>query len=255
MITINKSLLCPVPDNSLTSVEVNNGIKSVNDAVDVLPNNSSFSHELTGVRNVNQTINAHFVADHFLQTKGLFAQEFLSVGPILCEHTVTNSVDTTQRSGLLRISQIVNDLLPKFDSSYQISRTVYENTDKANFLEEMSAQQVFSKASLQKENLQKEAMTLYVQHHPDLAGVLKNDAIESAVMEILPPFFTLIFNLSFSYDDVERLLDSTGIKNYFLEFAKDDRNQDQVSALFQILNVNSARSLENEMLLARDSAQ
>ncbi|WP_230350817.1 hypothetical protein [Lelliottia sp. WAP21] len=245
---IIKSSLCPVQDNSLTPEEVNKGCKSEQRGVEDSVNNSALNRELSEVKNGDKKFTPSLEKAREMPTSGIFAKDFRGAGALLSDERVLPTDCPSQVNGHLRINNIVTALLPKFDCSYQIARTSYENVDMCDALASESAKQSLLKASTEKQNLQKEAITLFIQQFPDTGDALQYDAVVSPGKDSVYPLFSFVFSLSYSYQDVEYLLDFVGLKNSFINFANNIQNHDQVNDLYQALNTNSANSLAKEMI-------
>ncbi len=245
MFRINRNLNQPGQENTLTSDTVKNDSEFVDSCAGVLPRDSALNTTLVEVKNVCKKLDSVVVNDSSPLEKGIFIKQgtaVVSPAEIIATQAERPQVDEK------RIHDIINILLPKADTSYQLARTTYENRDIKDSLATENIENICRTTLKQKQSLQSEAISLFTQRSTPATAVASGDNTEQQPIDNMHPLFTLIFYLSFSHEDVNFLLNSSGTTAHFLNFANEDCNREKVSNLYRALNENSSRSLDNEMV-------
>lgn len=260
MIITNRSSLHPVQD----SMHVSDNEKKTDGAVDSSACSSAvqtvLGSGLSGVKNVgtsfdNINLNKELPS---VSDNQLFRKEFLKVNVLspdaLAEsrnhrknasHTIPSTISHDRSLAVSQqcIDHIVEKILPDIDSSYQVALTTYENIKSLDPLVSGAAKEALVDIENEKKALQDEVLGLY-QQCENIKDSLGQGQHASGSQYLI---FSLIFKISFSFNDVERLLDHVSLKDSFFEFAHADENQPAVIALYAMLNKNCTQSLESEM--------
>ncbi|POT59489.1 hypothetical protein C3432_01845 [Citrobacter amalonaticus] len=242
MISVNKSFLRSIQDNALTSTEKD--VESANDRSSVSVKNTSLRAELSDVKNVFKSYSSASSQESLRTTKGLLAEDFQSKNISPASDTVAASGEQLHINAQKRIDDIVKVLLPEIDVSYQVARTACDNIDTNDLSKLDKMKKYVTTAYEQKRNLQDEAISLFLQMNVVTNDINHNPDAEQSTHKL----FALIFNLSCSYDDVVKLLDSAKVTDSFLKFASDESNQSELTDLYGAFGKNSSNSLENEIM-------
>lgn len=247
MITFNKNLLRAIHNNSLTSVDTQKDPGLVNDCHNTSQKRISFKSELSEVKNVAKSLSNTVKMGTASSSKVGIFHNLHHVNVLASGSSVIIGKDCQRIEPKSRIEEIVNVSLPNIDTIFQVARTSYDNaymSDKPGLVE---VERIYSMADAQKRGLQDEAISLFYQENI-VSSYNLNSRLDKQVILDVYPLFSLIFSLSYSFDDVEKLLDRTFSKESFLKYVDNDSNHQKICKLYEILWANSKRSLDNEIM-------
>jgi len=254
MLTINKYFLCSTQKNAADADDadkIGNTVRAETGSTTDVVKNTPFNSELSEGKNVFKSFGKGNIHQPTPAVKGFFAKSFSGVRIASGKGNVIIVNDKACVDNQKRIDDIVNVLLPEADTLFQTARTIHDNAD-TNELNELNGLVAFNKSTqyllamqAKKINLQNEAVTLF-----KTINLISNDNNKALTdKQNAYPLFSLIFSLSYSFEDVEQLLEKTMSKATFIEFASQRGNQQRVAELYQTLSKNSSKSIDNEILL------
>lgn len=254
MTTINKNLLRAIQNNSLTSVDTQKEPGLVNDCHDTSQKRTSFDSELSEVKNVTKSLSNMVRVGTMSSSKGGISQDLHHVNVLVSGSPHMIGEERQRIETQRRVDGIVNVFLPNIDTTFQVARTLYDNAKMSDKPGLVDAERIYTIADVQKRDLQDEAISLFYQENR-LSSYNLNSRLEKQVTLDGYPLFSLIFSLSYSFDDVERLLDRTFAKESFLQFVTNDSNRQKICELYGILGGNTKNSLDNEIMQTLQKAK
>lgn len=248
MITKSTSSPRSIQDNALISTN-----KKINDFCEFDKGNApaketSLSTKLAEVKNTDVFLSKNQAIESPTPHFGTFASDFKRVGEGLPDNAVLKEKEHFHINVQHNIDHITDSLLPQYDVSYQSALTLFQNIGShhnASYVEKIKELLIGTRA--QKEQLQDHAMSLFLQS--DLKNnntVNFNDKVQMTADKQYS-LFECIFKISYSFDDIERLLSASSSKDLFLKFSSEDKNKNKLDKLFSILTANSVKSLHEEM--------
>lgn len=247
MTTINKNLLRAIQNNSLTSVDTQKDPGLVNDCHDTPQKRTSFDSELSEVKNVAKSLSNMVSVGTTPSSKGGISQDLHHVNVLVSGSPLMIGEERQRVETQRRVNEIVNVILPNIDTTFQVARTLYDNAEMSDKPGLVEVERIYTIADAQKRDLQDEAISLFYQENT-VSNYNLNSRLEKQMILDEYPLFSLIFSLSYSFDDVERLLDKTFSKESFLQFVTNDSNHQKICELYGILGGNAKNSLDNEIM-------
>lgn len=249
MIMTKKLLHTFTHDNTLALKEAVEGQELVTDSNTSLSDKkSSIPGRLSSVTNVPDTMGDRTNAQNGFHSNRLSPQhlgDMHSAGTPLM-NTLSKRLCSND---LGRISEIIDQLLPKADAEYQLALTTMENVDIRDQKIFDNSKKAYFSAYKHKRELQDEAILRLMHNRQMNSGKGTIDTLQFiSTDEDFLPLISLIFRLSCSYDDLGLLLDKVAVREQFESFAQRLENVEIVNQLFQILNINLANSLKNEII-------
>nr|WP_318383166.1 hypothetical protein [uncultured Enterobacter sp.] len=135
-----------------------------------------------------------------------------------------------------RLKEIVTQLLPENDLLFQTTYTSMINTADRNTPAFLAAEENYQSAYAEKVDLQNEAIRLF-----NLLNTEKTEVKDNVSL------YKLLFKMSYSFEEVEGLLNKANVNDHFIRYASDERNAQGVTELYTILSSNAAASVSGEL--------
>ncbi|KNC09794.1 hypothetical protein AC791_14320 [Klebsiella sp. RIT-PI-d] len=248
MITKSKSSPRSIQDNALISTN-----NKINDVCEVGKGNApekgtSLSAKLMEVKNIDVFLAQNKTGENSSSHFGAFSGDFTKGRESLLDNSVVQEKDHIHINFQQDINHITDSLLPQSDVSYQSALTLFQNiASYHNASDAEKIKELLMATRAEKEQLQDHAISLFLRSESINSVTEDFTDKDQLTLDKQYSLFESIFKVSYSFDDVERLLDASSVKDQFLEFASQDENKNKLGDLFSGLIKNSVRSLQEEM--------